>query len=98
MRHMINMNTAMLLCITALLLASDAFGADAGKKKVLVYTRNHVTNGKGFVHDNIACSVDAMKKMGAESGFDVDTSDDPTVFTPDNLKQYSAIVFSNANN
>jgi hypothetical protein len=32
----------------------------AEEPRVLVYTRNHVTNGKGYVHDNIAASV-AMK-------------------------------------
>jgi hypothetical protein len=28
----------------------------------------------------------------------VDASDDPKVFTPENLRQYKAIVFSNSNN
>ena len=32
----------------------------AESTKVLIYTRNHVTNGKGFVHDNIATSVAAV--------------------------------------
>jgi len=36
--------------------------------------------------------------MGAEKGFDVDASDDPTIFTDRNLKQYKALVFSNSNN
>ena len=88
----------LLLCLAALILTSDATGADAARKKVLVYTRNYVTNGKGFVHDNIPYCVAAIKKMGEESGFDVDTSDEPNVFTPENLKQYSAIVFANSNN
>jgi type 1 glutamine amidotransferase len=93
-----NVNAAMLLAVTVALLAGDALGAAAERKKVLVYTRNHVTNGKGFVHDNIPNSIEAIKKIGAEDGFDVDASEDPGVFTPDNLKQYSAIIFSNANN
>src|SRR5215212_2719018 len=89
---------ALLLCLTALILAGDATGADAGKKKVLVYTRNYVTNGKGYVHECIPNCVAAIKKMGEENGFGVDASDDPGVFTPQNLKQYSAIVFANSNN
>lgn len=72
--------------------------ANAAEKKILVYTRNFVTNGKGYVHDNIAASVEAIRKMGAENGFAVDASDDPKVFTPANLKQYKALVFSNSNN
>ena len=65
-----------------------------GERKVLVYTKN----GKGYVHDNIAASVAAIRKMGAESGFAVDVSDSPAVFTDENLKQYRAIVFANTNN
>jgi type 1 glutamine amidotransferase len=66
--------------------------------RVLVYTRNYTPDGKGYVHDNIASSVEAIKKMGAEKGFAVDASDDPAVFTDANLKQYAALVFSNSNN
>jgi type 1 glutamine amidotransferase len=62
--------------------------------KVLVYTRN----GEGYVHDNIAASVAAIQKMGAENGFAVDVSDDPVVFTIDNLRRYDALIFANTNN
>lgn len=74
-----------------LLLASLALGA---QDKILVYTKN----GKGYVHENIATSVEAIRSLGAENGFSADASDDPKVFAPDNLKQYKAIVFSNSNN
>ncbi|MGI8908186.1 MAG: ThuA domain-containing protein [Candidatus Sumerlaeaceae bacterium] len=96
-----NANIAILLALGMVLVAADAFAtgpAPETKRKVLVYTRNHVTNGKGFVHDNIAESVAAVKEIGAENGFDSDVSDDPNVFTEQNLKQYAAIVFSNSNN
>jgi type 1 glutamine amidotransferase len=63
-----------------------------------VYTRNYSADGKGYVHDNIAASVEAIKKMGVEKGFAVDASDDPATFSDANLKQYAAIVFSNSNN
>ena len=66
--------------------------------RVLVYTRNHVTNGKGFVHDNIAVSVAAVKELCAEKSVTCDASDDPAVFTADNLAKYRAVVFSNSNN
>jgi type 1 glutamine amidotransferase len=81
--------------VLALLLAA---GISQAAPKVLVYTRNHVTNGKGYVHENIPTSVETIRQIGAENGFAVDHSDDPTVFTPANLKQYNAIVFSNSNN
>jgi type 1 glutamine amidotransferase len=68
------------------------------QQKVLVYTRNFTPDGKGYVHENIAASVAAIRKMGAEKGFVVDVSDDPTNFADANLKQYAALVFSNSNN
>ena len=64
------------------------------KVRVLVYTKN----GKGYVHDNIPASIDAIKDLGREHKFAVDVSDDPAVFTNDNLKKYTALVFSNTNN
>jgi type 1 glutamine amidotransferase len=83
--------------ITFIALTACCF-AGAADHKILVYTRNHVTNGKGYVHQNIAVSIAAIRQIGAERGFDVDASDDPRVFTAENLKQYKAIVFSNSNN
>ncbi len=79
----------------ALLCAALAAGAE---KRVLVYTRNYVTGGGGYVHDNIAASIAAIRKMGAENGFTVDASDDPSVFTDANLKRYRVLIFSNSNN
>ncbi|MBS1876776.1 MAG: ThuA domain-containing protein [Acidobacteria bacterium] len=73
-------------------------GGAALARKVLVYTRNYTNDGKGYVHDNIAASVAAIKRMGAENGFGVEVSDAPTSFADENLKQYKAIVFSNSNN
>jgi len=66
--------------------------------RVLVYTRNYTPDGKGYIHDNIATSVEAIKKMGAESHFAVDSSDSPEVFTDNNLRKYAAIIFANSNN
>lgn len=81
-----------------LAMALCAAVAPAAEKKILVYTRNYTPDGKGYVHDNIAASVAAIRNMGAANGFAVDASDDPKVFTTANLKQYSALVFSNSNN
>lgn len=82
-----------LLPILAILIL-NADGACQSKSSVLVYTRN----GKGYVHDNIADSVAAIKKMGTENGFSVDVGDDPELFTDANLKQYKAVIFANSNN
>jgi len=86
--------------LPSLVLAMVAFlpPIAAAQPRILVYTRNYTADGKGYVHDNIASSVAAIRKMGAEKGFAVDASDDPAVFTDANLKQYAALVFSNSNN
>ena len=74
----------------------------AAERRILVYTRNQTgktPDGKSFyVHDNIAASVAAIKKLADENHFSADVSDDPKSFTDENLKQYKAIVFDNTNN
>ena len=86
-----------LLLITAasLPLAIRAQGKVKWKNiNVLIYTKN----GKGYVHDNIASAVRAIKEMAAQKGFHADVSDDPSVFTDDNLKKYDALIFTSTNN
>ncbi|MEO5816872.1 MAG: ThuA domain-containing protein, partial [Gemmatimonadaceae bacterium] len=82
----------------ALTVQSLAAPMASAQKKILVYTRNYTPDGKGYVHQNIAASVEAIRKIGAQKGFGVDVSEDPTSFTDANLRQYAALVFSNSNN
>ncbi len=85
-----------LLSLPLLLFANALLAQSVNWKKikVLVYTKN----GVGFVHDNIENSIIALKALGQQHGFSVDATDDPSVFTDENLKQYNALVFSNTNN
>lgn len=62
--------------------------------RVLIYTKN----GEGFVHDNIPASIKGITKICQENGIAVDASDDPGVFTWENIEKYSALIFSNTNN
>lgn len=87
-----------LICGLAIAAGLTVPHAAADAPKVLIYTRNHVSQGKGFVHDNIQTSVTAVKELCAEKGVACDVSEDPSVFTAENLKSYSAVIFSNANN
>lgn len=64
------------------------------KVQVLVYTKN----GKGFVHDNIPFAVAAVQKLGQELGFKVNVSDNPVVFTTENLRKYNCLIFTSTNN
>ena len=89
----------LVVCLAvAMYLLSSVAAQTASKPRVLVYTRNYTPDGKGYVHDNIASSVAAIRKMGDEAGFIVDASDDPSNFTDSNLRQYAALVFANSNN
>jgi uncharacterized protein len=81
--------------ILILLFASFLFisGVKA-PKKILIYTHN----GKGYVHENIEASVEALKKLCADNGFQAEATADPAIFTTENLKKFSCIIFSNTNN
>ena len=65
---------------------------------VLIYTRNFTSSGKGFVHDNIAVSVEALKELCAGAGLQAEASGDPAVFAAESLAKREAVVFSNSNN
>jgi type 1 glutamine amidotransferase len=71
-----------------------AFKNDLKNLKVLVYTKN----GEGYVHDNIPYAVEAIQKLGEEHKFEVTVSDDPSVFTDDNLKTFDLLLFPSTNN
>jgi len=73
-------------------------GTPRPASRVLVYTRNYVTGGGGYVHDNIPTAVEAIRGMGAANKFEVDSTDDPAVFTDANLRNYRALVFASSNN
>jgi len=61
---------------------------------VLVYTKN----GTGYIHDNITSAVTSIRELGSANNFKVDVSDDPTVFTESNLKNYTLLIFTSTNN
>src|SRR5262245_31594270 len=58
--------------------------------KILVFSAT-----KGFRHKSIEAGKTAFLKMGSEKNWKVDTTEDATVFTNSNLKQYGAVVFLN---
>lgn len=62
--------------------------------QILVYTKN----GVGYVHDNIPSAVQCIRDLGKQHKFSVDVSDDPNVFTENNLKKYTLIIFTSTNN
>src|SRR5690606_22425658 len=58
--------------------------------KVLVFSKT-----SGFRHESIEVGKNALMDLGIKNGFAVDTTEDASRFTEDNLKQYRAVVFLN---
>jgi type 1 glutamine amidotransferase len=58
------------------------------KARVLIFCKT-----AGFHHASIAVGVKAIEKLGAENGFDVDSTTDSRKFTYENLKRYAAVIF-----
>lgn len=83
-----------LMLLPFILVVTVVFANPPIQKRVLVYTKN----GKGFVHTNIATSVEALKKIGILNNLIVDVSEDPSVMTSEKLARYNCLVFSNTNN
>lgn len=51
---------------------------------------------EGYVHGSIPYCNEAIKEIGEKTGaYTVDFSEDMGVFTPENLKQYDAVLFNN---
>jgi cytochrome c len=60
------------------------------ENKVLVFSKT-----KGWKHSCIPYANEAIKKLGLENGFQVDTSTNSNVFKDDILKNYKVIIFNN---
>jgi len=67
--------------------AAPAWAKDKGR--VLVYS-----GSTGYRHASIPASVAAVKTIAEKSGYVVDTSEDPEVFTAGNLAKYKVLVLS----
>ncbi len=83
---------------TLLGLAAALTGTAGAADRILIYTRNHTPDGKGYVHDNIAASVAAFQAIAKAEGLEADVSSNAAVFATETLKAYKALVFANSNN
>ena len=70
--------------------AGNAGGVETGPFRALVYSRT-----AGFRHASIEAGIQAIQSLGAANDFSVDASEDPAVFTPENLAQYRVVIFLN---
>jgi type 1 glutamine amidotransferase len=65
-------------------------GNQSGDFRVLVFSKT-----SWYRHDAIPAINEALVKLGAEHGFEVDATEDPATFTPENLRRYRVVVFNN---
>lgn len=75
------------LSIIVLAFAALSFVRSA-KPRVLVMTKT-----VGFYHASIPKGVEAIQKLGADNGFDVEVTKDSSLFTDKYLKKFAAIIF-----
>ena len=61
-----------------------------GNPKVLVFSKT-----AGYVHASIPDGIAAIKKLGLENNFEVDTTIRSEKFTDQELEKYSAVIFLN---
>lgn len=71
-----------------LLICIAAFTHKLANPKILIFSKTN-----GYRHASIPVGIAAIKKLGAENGFDVDATEDSTAIHYDNLKQYAAVLF-----
>ena len=78
-----------IVVLLALLLGVSA-AASAQQPRILVFTKT-----AGFRHSSIPNGIAAIRKLGQQNGFAVDTTEDAAAFTSKNLARYRAVVFLN---
>ena len=76
------------LLVTLVMITTSCSNKRNGKPKVLVFSKT-----MGFKHASIPKGIVAIQKLGAENGFEVDTTKNASLFVDENLKEYSCIVF-----
>ncbi len=74
--------------VVLFLLACLVFSCAPEKKKVLVFSKT-----AGFRHESIEDGKQALIRLGQEHGFEVDTTEDASLFHEENLKKYNAVIF-----
>ncbi len=74
-----------LLAAALAMTSVTAYAKDKGR--VLVYS-----GSTGYRHESIPAAVASIKSLGEKAGYTIDTSEDPEVFTAENLAKYQALV------
>lgn len=78
----------LIFCLLSLMACKEE--EPQGEVRVLVFSKT-----SGFRHESIGSGIAAIQKMGLENNFKVDTTENASKFTEDNLGQYNTVVFLN---
>ena len=82
-------SSSILFSLAAIILLLIAWSNEvSAKPKVLVFSKNTY-----FFHASIPNGIAAIKKLGAENGFNADTTTNADWFIEDTLKKYAAVIF-----
>jgi type 1 glutamine amidotransferase len=73
---------------TSLVLPPGPVRSQDAEHRVLVFSRT-----AGFRHDSIPDGIAAVRRIGGEEGFEVEATEDASVFTDDRLAGFDAVVF-----
>src|SRR6266496_6850475 len=80
--------TALLICFFAIVCFFSNCTNESNNRRVLVFALT-----KGYHHESIPYGIAAIKKLGEQNHFEVDTTTDASMFNDKDLKQYRAVIF-----
>ncbi|HSF55039.1 MAG TPA: ThuA domain-containing protein [Algoriphagus sp.] len=83
-----NLRSLLLMLLVVGLGLSACSKKREGNPKVLIFSKT-----AGFYHESIPAGIAAIQKLGAENGFEVDTTKNAENINEENLAQYAAVIF-----
>ena len=83
------MKNLMTLVLAGLCLVFGLAFIPPAKPRVLIFSKT-----LGWKHSCIPFAISAIQKLGVAHGFEVDTTTNAALFTDENLKNYSAVIFN----
>lgn len=78
------------LLVAALLLYATVFSTSKNEVNVLVFSKT-----AGYRHESIEPGIEAVKQLGKKQGFQVEATEDASVFTENKLKDFEVVLFLN---
>jgi len=88
MKYPKNLSRLLVLFLVLGTVLSSCSKKREGKPKVLVFSKT-----AGYNHESIPEGIAAIQKLGAENGFEVDTTKNAELINEENLAQYATVIF-----